>query len=112
MSKNLMVKVRRKIYSIPFEHIIFLESNVRKTNVHTKNGVITYYGKIKDAEEKLDERFMCCHKSYIINMDEISCIEDGKIVLNEGESEYSIFLGRDTSRKAIKCYEEYIKKRT
>ena len=53
--------------------------------VHTLNGERRFRGKLADIEEKLEDNFLKCHKSCIINMDLVEeiygstiCFENGK----------------------------------
>ena len=60
---NMILKSGRSTYAIPIEVIVFMEKDMRKIRVHTKNNVIEFYGKFSEISKYLDERFMHCHRS-------------------------------------------------
>lgn len=56
-----------------------------------------FQGKLKEVKEELDERFYQCHRSYIVNKDNIAEIKEDQrvIVMVGGEScPMSVRLGR------------------
>ena len=62
---------------IKFEDILFFETSptIHKIELHTLNDSIEFYGKLKEIEKSLDCRFYRCHKSYIVNKDNIKEID-------------------------------------
>ena len=105
MHGNMICRYGRAIQSIPVDGIVFMEKSMRKIRVHTKDGIVEFYGKFSDIAEYLDERFMCCHRSYIINMDEIVLMNCRKIFVSSNDC---IDLGRDTYSRARKAYGSYL----
>lgn len=108
MSKKLIVKRRGKVYAVPLEKIILMEKCLRKISIHTTLGMFDFYGKFKEIIPSLDERFLCCHRSYIINMDEIVAMNYKEICFTNGKR---IYFGRDKCRKALEIFGEYISKK-
>lgn len=70
--KRFKVKVADTIRSIPYEDIMFFESSPSPHRVilHMKNRQIEFYGSIRDLEEK-DSCLYRCHKSYVVNRNNI-----------------------------------------
>ena len=64
-----------------------------------------FYGNFYEIEPYLDERFMRCHRSYVINMDFIVWMSGCEIYLETNEE---IHMGRDTYGRARKIFTEYI----
>lgn len=87
--KIFSVKVGDKIIKIPFNKILFFETStfIRKIVLHGENRYIEFIAQMKDVEEKLDSRFYRCHKSYIVNKDNIEEIDVKKriIYMKNGE---------------------------
>ncbi|MBQ1688539.1 MAG: response regulator transcription factor [Lachnospiraceae bacterium] len=83
------VKVNDRQYHIPYDDILFFETSksAHKIILHGKNRIMEFYGKIKDLENSLDDRFYRCHCSYLINKHNIEEIDyEAKIIyLNGGE---------------------------
>lgn len=77
-SKSLFTfKNNEKIINVKFDNILFFEtsSTVHKVRIHEVNRQIEFYGNLKDIESELDERFYRCHKSFIVNKDNIKEID-------------------------------------
>lgn len=75
--KNFTVKLDDKVISIEFDNILFFETSetIHKVRLHCKNRQIEFYSKMKDIEKLLDERFYRCHRSYLINKNNIKEID-------------------------------------
>lgn len=75
----------RKIY---FGDIYYFETstNAHKVILKEENGIYEFYGKLKEIEENLDERFFRCHRSYLINKDKIEVFDakSKQVKLNDG----------------------------
>lgn len=88
------------------EEIIFMEKNLRKIIVHTTDGSLEYYGRFASIIPQLDRRFMCCHRSYIINMDMIRVMAENTIFF---PGNIRILFGRETYGRAKREFEAYMK---
>ena len=73
-TKTLKVNAGDKTVFINIDEIIFIETTgVRhKLRLHTATRVLELNGELKTLEEQLDDRFIRCHKSYIINKEKIA----------------------------------------
>jgi len=76
-SKPIQITVNDKIIQLDMDEIICVEStHIRhKLRLYTKNRVMEFNGELKAIEELLDERFIRCHKSHIINKSKIAHID-------------------------------------
>lgn len=70
--KYFKLKMGDSIRSIPYEEIMFFESGnlPHRIMLHTTTSKLEFYGSMKELEEK-DECLYRCHKSFIINKDNI-----------------------------------------
>lgn len=86
--KNFMVKLGDYVKAVPFDDILFFEggSNYRKVILHGKKAKIEFNGKIKELEKTLDHRFYRCHRSILVNRDNIEELKpkEGILVLKGG----------------------------
>jgi two-component system response regulator AgrA len=74
-NKKIMITVGDKIIPLDIGDIIYVETTAgHKLRLHTKNRSLDFNGELKGIEEQLDDRFVRCHKSYVINKDKISSI--------------------------------------
>ena len=73
---KLMVKGKEQVYLLDVEEILFVERTEGSTNIVTAGGQYKTSVSLSDLETKLDaDRFLRCHKSYIINISRIVRIE-------------------------------------
>lgn len=74
---NFSVKVNEKVFTVDYNEILFFETsmNVHKIILHCKNRQMEFLGKIKDIEKEVDERFYRCHRSFLVNKDNIKEID-------------------------------------
>jgi len=71
----LSFQVADRFYKINLDDIIYLESMGRDTHVVTKTETICVHSKFSDMEKQVpSNRFIRCHRSYIINLSEVKDI--------------------------------------
>lgn len=107
--RSLSVKQRGRMKNLDYRDILYLESRGHKVLVHLNNGnTESTYAKLDELEHSIeDERFVRCHKSFLVNMDYVKNaekdfeMEDGAIVSIRTH-------GR---RDVIKKYENYFAKK-
>lgn len=58
--------------TVPLAELIFLESQNHSTLLHTAGRSLRSYMRLDELAPLLDERFLRCHRSYIVNMDHIA----------------------------------------
>lgn len=84
--RGLLVKSKSTVLSIPFDIILYLESAGHVVTIHTRNEQHSCYDRLEKLMGRLPETFLQCHKSYIVNMNEIRRIERNRIIMtNETE---------------------------
>lgn len=103
--KYIFIESDNAIIRVDMSHIIYIEKIGRKALVVTEKGVITWYRTMDQLRDVTDERFMKCHRSYLINMDKIVKMENQNIWLEDG---FHIIFGRESFRKAMHAFREYI----
>lgn len=83
-NKQIVIKNKKGSYRIILKDILYAESNARVVNTYLKSGeVISFYSKLKDFIESIhDDRFLKCHKSFVVNMDYILKIENNFIYMS------------------------------
>lgn len=71
LQKNFTIKVDDKIINIEYNKILFFETSttIHKVVLHAIDRQVEFYAKMKDVEDKLDERFYRCHRSFLVNKD-------------------------------------------
>lgn len=90
VTRTFTIRLNDKCIAIDYNDIIFFEtsSNIHKIVLHAKKRVIEFSGQLKDIEKQLDYRFYRCHKSYIINKDNITeaDFKESVVYMNNGET--------------------------
>jgi DNA-binding LytR/AlgR family response regulator len=107
-NKRLVVRNKEGTFQITLDEIIFMEKNLRKIIIHTKHRDIEFYGKYSDILHYVDDRFLCCHRSYMFNMDEIVIMAQGGVFMTDNSN---IYLGRDTFTRGNKTFHNYLKRK-
>lgn len=78
--------VDRVQYQIPFQEIIYFESDLRRVILHTGKEAFSFYGRLRDLSEHLNPMlFVRTHASYLVNMEFIRSIRDAEVLLSTGE---------------------------
>ncbi len=82
-NKQILIKNKKGSYRITYNSILYAESKARVVDLHLKSGeIISFYSKLEDFFQSLDdERFLKCHKSFVVNMDYALKIENKKIFM-------------------------------
>lgn len=84
--KNRCIILKKKMGSdiYRFSEISYIMSDKRKVIFYSDYKHDEYYSKLDEIEQLLDDRFIRCHQSYIVNMDRIKIIvEDGLVLYDE-----------------------------
>ncbi len=70
---NYSLVVGDKIITVDYDEILFFETsvNAHKVILHCKSRQLEFPGKIKEIERELDDRFYRCHRSFLVNTENI-----------------------------------------
>lgn len=73
----LTISMGRKLIIIPFDDIYYIEPSPRshKIRLQKKNEILEFSSSLSDIKTKLDDRFMMCHKAYIVNCKHIRRVD-------------------------------------
>lgn len=70
---------------IPLHKIYYIEVIKRKIYIHCDREVVEYYDSISNVEQKLPEYFFRCHRSFLVNLQQIRQFCDGNLMMENGE---------------------------
>ncbi|HOO80732.1 MAG TPA: LytTR family DNA-binding domain-containing protein [Lachnospiraceae bacterium] len=74
--EGISISSEGKVFNVSFKDIIYIESDARDVELVLKYRHMVSHMKISDVEKLLPEkRFFRCHRSYIVNLDEVQTIE-------------------------------------
>lgn len=70
---------------IPLGDIVYGEVLGRKVYLHLRDGTtVDYYEKLENLERQVDGRFFRCHRSYLVNLDDVLGCGGGRVTLPRG----------------------------
>lgn len=100
-TSHAIFRVEKKLYRIPYDSIIFIESIRNYVNVHTLHGCLTTRGSLTKFNGKLPETlFLRTHKSYIVNCDHALEIEGNQLIL---EKNYRVMISKAERNEVLKA---------
>lgn len=80
---TIMCRNHKQIFYL--DEILYLESRVHRTMIHTYEGEKVCRDKISDLEQRMGDTFVRCHQSFLVNMKYIRRIENESFKLENGE---------------------------
>jgi len=84
LDDHLFIRDKGGLLKIKFSDILFLEADGNYTTIHLAANKYTLRSTLKNAEEQLPtDRFFRIHKSYIINLQEITKIDSSAVVVGK-----------------------------
>lgn len=75
---------RGRTYSIFADSILYLESRNHAAILHAQGETFEFYEKLSQLQNRLPGFFAQCHKSYLVNLNQITRLEPGSLVLSCG----------------------------
>ena len=87
------VNIGSTIYHLDYNQILYFEAYQKKIYIHTYNQRIGYYDSITELAVKLNSQFVRCHRSYLVNIDNIKKISFNDMVLEMKDGK-EIFISR------------------
>ena len=84
--KKISIKCNGDIIDIEQKNIMYFESKKRRMIVYTVGKTFSTYCKLKDVENTLSEKFIRCHKSFIVNLDFIFSMNKCEFVICDGKT--------------------------
>lgn len=75
--KTYMIEIGERKISVDYQDILFFETsgNVHKVVLHAKDRQIEFPGTMKELESALDDGFVRCHRSFLVNRNNIKEVD-------------------------------------
>lgn len=83
--KTLLITNGTAASRIPLKDILYCEAMNHQITIHTLREQIRFFGTLDAVQEKLDDRFFRCHRSYIVNMDYVIDQRNGSAIVEGGD---------------------------
>lgn len=84
--KSLAVTFDRNTAYLPLSRICYVESQKQYVLIHTDEKVFRMRTTLAEVEEKLDEYFCKCQRSFLVNLRHVAQIRTDCVVLKNGET--------------------------
>lgn len=78
-----LVRADRKVYRIPHDEILYVESLREYVAYHTPGGRRVALGSLRQLEAELPPNFLRVHKSYIVAADRVEALEGHQLVIGK-----------------------------
>lgn len=83
---RMEIRINGRSYMLMIRDIIYFEQYLRKVRILTKHGFYDVYNKVEHYARVLEKyRFVQCHKSFVVNLNEAVEISRKNIVLSNNE---------------------------
>ncbi len=105
--RSLTVSRRGVEYSLPMSGIRCIESRGRQAFIRCGDETVDVYERLDALEQQLDERFVRCHQSFIVNLDYVNAMEGDSFTVADIDKSMSIRISRNRLRDARHRYFEY-----
>ena len=87
------------------DSIMLIEQDLRKTLIYTEEDTYCVYAKIDEFVQYLDDNFLRCHHSCIINLDKVIKMKEQTVYFESG---FKITMGRDKFQSARQHFARYM----
>lgn len=84
--KYVIMATKGMVSKINLKNVYYFESDLRMVIAHTTEGDFEAYNKLEQMLPLLDNKFLHCHKSYIVNMSFVEKLQDKEFVLSNGQT--------------------------
>lgn len=103
--RGLQVRQGRNVHVISFSDLHRVESHGRLLRLITEKEQVEIYGKLENLLEQMDQRFLRCHQSHLINMDYVSRYTGDSFLM---KGDISIPISQSKRREARERFLDYL----
>lgn len=103
----LTVSRRGVEYNLSLSGIRYIESEGRRALVHSGSEIISVYERLDNLSHQLDDRFVRCHQSFIVNLEYVTAVEKDSFSVDDNGTSVSVRISRNHLREARRCYFEF-----
>lgn len=80
-AKSFVFQNQEGTFRMPLDQILYFYSDRRQVGVVTEKGEYFFYGKLSEAAEKTDRRFVRIHQRYLVNGDLVEYIGHDELLI-------------------------------
>ena len=101
---KLQITYNYNSYVIPYNDIIYIQSDKRLSIIFTENHEYKTYKKLSDMYEELPDNFIRCHQSFYVNIREITGMRTDSFILKD----VVVPISRTYMKDSQKAYRKYL----
>jgi len=83
LTESIFIKSGHKTIRIDLKNVKYLESKGDYLYINTETEIIKTLENLKDILNRLSSNFLRCHRSFIVNMNNVHFIENNRIVIGD-----------------------------
>lgn len=106
MGEYIPVITKKYSCKVDVDDIIYIQQQQKKLMIVTDDEVYSYYEKMENVLEHLDQRFFRIMKRLVVNMDKILLVKEQQIHFQNGDD---IYLGKENYIKAKQRYTAHLR---
>ncbi|MBR6638396.1 MAG: response regulator transcription factor, partial [Lachnospiraceae bacterium] len=80
---TLLLESKKGSYALPYRAIRYAESKTHQVIIHMGREEYVFYEKLEALKKRFPKYYVHCHKSYLVNMNEVRRIEGYELVLRD-----------------------------
>lgn len=100
-----LIRSRNRNIMLRKDQILYVESRMRKAEIHTCRKSYEIYGTMNELEKQLGGNFYRCHRGYLVNLAYVLEYTTDSISLTDGTV---IFLSREKYNAFVSAYMQYL----
>lgn len=93
------------VYVVKASALMYVEGRGRILHAVTECETLDFYGKLTEFMERLDQRFLQCHKSYAVNMERVARFQGESFLMETG---IQIPISQSRRREVRECFLNYM----
>lgn len=82
---KLLIRSKGNTILVPFQDIIYMENQLHKVVIVLAEKEYRCYERLEMLKERLNKQFVSCHKSYVVNMEQILELRGKEIEMTSGK---------------------------
>lgn len=82
---HILLKAEKVLHRLGYEQLYYIEAMGDYAKVFTSEGRLVVKETLGALEQRLPESFFRCHRSYIVNMEQVRKLSGNRVLLSEGE---------------------------
>ena len=80
-NRTVMLKTRDGVVKVNADQIRYIEAESHMLHIHAGGAVHDVWSGLDKLLEQLQEEFVCCHRSYIVNLKHVDCVKKDHLFL-------------------------------